>query len=306
MSIPLPFFTHKSLRYIIDNLALLPLRKVEADGIHKKGTIIDIEKLSKTLGEELSLSFGQYGEASGQMFKFQSQRDRDPLGTEGSWTSFWQSHFSFFENRDDAEEFYDEWKTTELDLRRERWSYGYRYNTEHYSSRYLTAKNNMIQRLKFEEEMKRLRMQLEPKNRNYSAGPSRSAYSKPFQRQEGGRRSLPPASFAQTVHTPSTSTHLESQNSLTANLSGRNSTAINFAPLTVVKSVSNSTSLDTDIAAFKKIDTVTVASISAPSVATKTTTLSLGHAATGMLHICSFCGDKNHHALSWTCRKRDA
>jgi hypothetical protein len=69
MPIPLTFFTHKSLRYIINNLAILPTKKVESDGTFKKGVILDIEKLSKTLGEELTLSFGQYGEATAQMFK---------------------------------------------------------------------------------------------------------------------------------------------------------------------------------------------------------------------------------------------
>jgi hypothetical protein len=45
MPIPLPFFTHKSLRYLIDHLAILSVRKVEADSVHKKCAILDIEAL---------------------------------------------------------------------------------------------------------------------------------------------------------------------------------------------------------------------------------------------------------------------
>jgi len=77
MPLPLPFFTHKSLCYIIDQLTMLPVRKVEADGVHKKSAILDIEKLSKILGEELSPSFGQYMEAAAQMFNFQAQCNKD-------------------------------------------------------------------------------------------------------------------------------------------------------------------------------------------------------------------------------------
>jgi len=36
---------------------MLPVRKVKADSVHKKGAILNIEKLSKILGEELSPSF---------------------------------------------------------------------------------------------------------------------------------------------------------------------------------------------------------------------------------------------------------
>jgi hypothetical protein len=50
------------------------------------------------------------------MYKFQ-ERDGDSPDLGETWTQFWHSHFSFFENREDAEEFYDEWKHVELELR---------------------------------------------------------------------------------------------------------------------------------------------------------------------------------------------
>jgi hypothetical protein len=147
----LPFFTHKSLSYIINNLAILPTKKVKSDGIFKKGVILDIKKLLKTLGEELSLSFSQYGEAAAQMFKFQEQPDGNSPDSLKSWTQFWHSHFTFFENREDAKEYFDEWKHIKLKLRHDCWSYGYKYDTSYYSQRYMTAKNNMIQRIKNRE-----------------------------------------------------------------------------------------------------------------------------------------------------------
>jgi len=134
MALPLSFFTHKSLCYMIDNLAILPICKVEANGVYEKGSILDIKKLSKTLREELSLTYGQYSEAASQMFNFQSQRDNDSPsdGDIETWTCFWELHFLFFDNQDDAEEYYDKWKYVELDLRRERWSYNYKYNEDYY------------------------------------------------------------------------------------------------------------------------------------------------------------------------------
>jgi len=117
MPLPLPFFTHKSLHYIIDQLAMLPVCKVEADGIHKKGAILDIKKLSKVLREELSPSFSQYTEAVAQMFNFQAQRDKDLPSDRETWTQFCQElHFLFFENQHNAEEYHEEWKHVELDL----------------------------------------------------------------------------------------------------------------------------------------------------------------------------------------------
>ena len=188
MPLPLPFFTHKSLRYIIDQLAMLPVRKVKANGVHKKGAILNIEKLSKILGEELSPSFGQYMEAAARMFNFQAQRDKDLPGDRETWTQFWELHFLFFENQHDAEEYYEEWKHVELDLRRERWSYGYTYDPEYYVQRYMTAKNNMIQCLWLDEEMNRREAKFrslfkwKPRSRDapYGGNSSRFSGNKPF------------------------------------------------------------------------------------------------------------------------------
>lgn len=155
MPLPLPFFTHKSLRYIIDNLALIPIRKIEANGIHKKGSIIDINKLSQTLRKELSLTFGQYSKATSQMYSFQALRDIDSPDEEQTWTCLWEQHFLFFKNQHDAEEYYKEWKHTEFDLCKECWSYNFNYDGDHYVHCYLTAKNNMIQRQRFKDEMNR-------------------------------------------------------------------------------------------------------------------------------------------------------
>jgi hypothetical protein len=290
MPLPLPFFTHKSLRYLIDHLALLPVRKVEADGIHKKGAILDVEKCSKILGDELSLSFGQYTEAATQMYNFQAQRDKDSPDDGETWTQFWELHFLFFENQHDAEEYYEEWKHVELDLRRERWSYGYAYDAEHYVQRYMTAKNNMIQRLRFEEEMNRReskwRAQLDskPRNRDFvsSGHPSRFNNNKPFP-EAGSRPSVASSCVlcADRSHSvfnhPRDKTKFADGKPLWAKWNGKILTSPDGRELCLRFNIGGG-----QYCGFYK-----------------------DRHGDSRLHVCSFCGDRSHHALSWTCKKRD-
>lgn len=60
VSIPLPFFLNKNLRYIIDKVATLPTIKSNPLAREMKGiSIINIEKLSASLGREGSLTCSQ-------------------------------------------------------------------------------------------------------------------------------------------------------------------------------------------------------------------------------------------------------
>ena len=231
--------------------------------------ILDIEKLSKTLGEELTLSFGQYGEASAQMFKFQEQRDGDLPDSIETWTHFWRSHFTFFKNREDAEEFYDEWKHVELELRRDRWSYGYKYDTSYYSQRYMTAKNNMIQRIKNREDLDQQIIKILdshshrdfPARTTFMSGSNSRVSQRPF--QEAGSRQSAPAFCANQSHTLFHHPREKSKFRDGKNIWGK-------------------------------------FNIGGSRYCSKDTKHGDNRA-----HICSFCGEKTHHALFWTCRSRD-
>jgi len=284
MPIPLPFFTHKSLRYIINNLAILPTKKIEGDGTFKKGVILDIEKLSKTLREELSLSFGQYGEASSQMYKFQQQRDGDSPDSGETWTHFWHSHFSFFENREDAKEFYDEWKHVELELRRDRWSYNYRYDAPYYSQRYMTAKNNMIQRMKYRDDInQQIAKALEARpRRDFLSGSNSRFAQRPF--QEAGGRSSAPAFCVLCADRSHTLPHHP-----------RDKVKFPDGKIIWAKLVNGRlTSPDAREICVKY-------NIGGPKYCAKD-----NRHGDNRAHICSFCGAKDHHALSWTCRSKDS
>jgi len=72
VSVPLSFFTHSNLRYIIDHASTLPTRRANGKIEGKGPIIIDVEKLAEKIGRELSIDFGQYTQASQQMYRFQS------------------------------------------------------------------------------------------------------------------------------------------------------------------------------------------------------------------------------------------
>lgn len=290
MPIPLTFFTHKSLCYIINNLAILPTKKIDSDSTFKKGVILDIKKLSKTLGEELTLSFSQYREATAQMFKFQEQQNSDLPDSGETWTQFWRSHFTFFENREDTEEFFDEWKHVELELRHDCWGYSYKYDASYYSQCYMTVKNNMIQHIKNREDLDlQISKALESSShRDFTPRsniPSRSnshSNQQPFQ-EAGGRPSAPPFCIlcANQSHTlfqhPQDKSKFRDRRNTWAKLTNGRLTSSNGQEICVRYNIGGSRYCAKDP---KHGD--------------------------NQAHLCSFCSNKIHHALLWTCRTKDS
>ncbi len=71
VSIPLPFFTNKDLRYLMDHASTLATMKANPNPGESKGTwILDIPGLSVMFGEELSISYSEYSEAAPNCFRF--------------------------------------------------------------------------------------------------------------------------------------------------------------------------------------------------------------------------------------------
>jgi len=138
--LPIEFFTPKNLVYITTKTASLPVRKANPlEGETKGASIIDIDNLSKKLGiTPMSLSYGQWGEAMRQMYKFQASRDKVQ---DGSWTAMWDEHFTFFSSQTDAEEYYDEWKALEARIRADWHTHHKKYSAEYYQARYEELKN---------------------------------------------------------------------------------------------------------------------------------------------------------------------
>jgi hypothetical protein len=250
VALPLSFFTHRSLQYILDYTALLPTRKIHG-GDAKSCTIIDVDKLTSTLGGELSLNYGQFMEAAYQMLRFQALRDKDALRTNDlnapkvtlSWTATWRKHFAFFKNQPDAERYYEDWKCMEFELRQERRRHNFAYDPEHYKLKYAMAKNNAMQREDFAKRESKLKssqdsalfpaLQAPP----FLCVPLRG----PFPMQEPGHRRLLVSAYSAPTKTTSHTTPERRRNLRMVNPSGPKSMPMaSFAALTDKKSASAS------------------------------------------------------------------
>jgi hypothetical protein len=276
VAVPLSFFTHSNLRYIIDHASTLPTKRANGKSDGKKGpVIIDVEKLAEKLGRELSIDYGQYTQASHQFYRFQSLRD---AVTDGSWTKCWYLHFQFFESRHDAEEFYPYWKESELQLRRDRRSLLLDYNENQYDLLYSQAKNNatllkLIQDRDIKPRYDAAR-RFTPKRFEDYPRKSEDSSRKPFPAGGGkSTASLTCILCAERGHSvfshPSSQTKFPDGKSLWAKI-------VNNRPCTPD---------NRDICINFNLGLQRTCTHGAERA-----------------HICSFCGSKGHHALSWTCR----
>ena len=293
VALPLSFFTHYSLQHILDFTALLPTRKIHT-GDAKSCTIIDVDKLSHTLGGELSLNYGQFMEAAFQMLRFQSFRDKDRgdlTGSKLSWTDTWRKHFAFFENQPDAERYYEDWKHMEFELRQERRRHNFAYDPEHYKLKYAMAKNNAMQREDFAKRESKILSQLESKFRSFSntsyanqnSFPPRANTSRPFQSAGTGQSSA--AGFCIIC---------ADKDHLLPNHPKDRSKFKDGKPLwSKLDSEGKIRSSDGQEICIRY-------NISGRSACTGIRK----HPMQNRAHVCSFCGERSHHALSWTCRSQ--
>jgi len=278
--IPLPFFTHQNLRYITDNTALLPTRKANPLPGDSKGCyIIDVEKLSLTLGAELSLDYGHFTQAAAQMFNFQSLCAGD-----SQWVSWWHDHFRFFDNQPDLAESYEAWKHAELTLRRDSRSFKKKIELLEYKTAYTAAitkhENHVAVKSewsKMASEMRSLKDSLlNPKNSASFRYTNNHSDSKPLFHQGGSKASAPP----------------------TCILCAERHTLFNHPK-------------DKSPAKFPDGKPVWAKFIKGQLLSPESKELCINFNIKGQqcsqhsserLHVCSFCGSKTHHALSFICR----
>jgi len=272
VAVPLSFFTHSNLRYVIDNSSTLPTRRANGKSEGGKGPIIiDVDKLAERLGRELSLDFGQYIQASHQFYRFQSLRD---AVLDGPWTKCWYFHFQFFEAQHDAEEFYSYWKEYELQLRRDRRSLSLDYNENQYDLLYSQAKNNATILRLIQERDNKPRNDFSRRNLPYPTKRADDSSRKPFQ-AGGGKNSATSTCIVCAERGHSAFAHPPS---LTKFTDGKNTWA----------KVANNRICTPD---NKEICINFNIGLSRSCL----------HGAE-RAHVCSFCGSKGHHAFSWTCR----
>ncbi|KDR71516.1 hypothetical protein GALMADRAFT_126978 [Galerina marginata CBS 339.88] len=134
--IPLPLFLNSSLLYITVNAASVPTFKANPKPDEKKGSsVIDCKKLLAHLNlAELEIDKVQWAEASYNCFRFHCERDI--INSGGAYSAWWDHHFNFFNLQMDKNEYYDAWKTIELELRQEFYARPCTYDANHYVRKY--------------------------------------------------------------------------------------------------------------------------------------------------------------------------
>jgi hypothetical protein len=295
VSIPLPFFLHKNLRYIIDNAAMLDTVKSNPlVGTTKGLQILDIAKLSNKLGSELSLTCSQWGEAGWQMYRFQQERDK--AGPDGSFAGWYSNHFNFFSSQIDKEETYDAWKSLELELHQEFRSQKKDYSAAHHAERYLISKSEHLI-----WTWTQAAIQAMSRSSGQGQFPPRSGGS-------NGRFSRPGNSFtsSQTPPTPSSSfpsSSTKSALSACCILCGRRGhTVIFHANDTTPQKSADGKPTFCKYASDRILRSPDNKEVCIP-FNIKGERAACSHSKEERAHICSFCG-KIHFAFAWVCRSR--
>ena len=82
---------------------------------NKAFTIIDCKKLLGSLNlAELTMTHAEWLEGAYNCFHFHSRRNVH--GPDGSFASWWDKHFGFFNLQKDKVKYYEAWKSLELKL----------------------------------------------------------------------------------------------------------------------------------------------------------------------------------------------
>ena len=270
--VPLPLFLNDALSYISINGANLPTFKANPKPREKKGfTIIDCKKLLARLNlAELTMTHAEWSEATYNCFRFHSGRDIH--GPEGSYASWWDKHFCFFNLQKDKVKYYGAWKSLELELRQEFYSQPTSYDGAFYARKYDIIKNIFDAKSEFASMMPTL----QPASRNLAApGISSSSFPK------GSSRASPPACCVlcgERGHllvshaNDKTSSKFRDGKSTWATYSNNALRSPDGKEICIKWNIRNTCSCD--------------------------------HGRE-RLHVCSFCG-ASHNAFSWACRPKPA
>jgi hypothetical protein len=85
------------------------------------------------------MSHAEWSEAAYNCFRFYSGHDIH--GPDGSYASWWDKHFGFFNLQKDKVKYYEAWRSLELELRQEFYSQPTSYDGAYYARRYDIIKN---------------------------------------------------------------------------------------------------------------------------------------------------------------------
>ncbi len=268
---PLSLFTNTNLRIISREGGSLPFKKTMAtDRSGKTVKIIDTFQFEKLYGSEKELTHAKWTQAAGNYMRF----CQEVGGT--TWHQRWFDHFYYLDGREDAEENFEAIKCVDIQIRKDYSSNPFEFNKIY--------AHMQVEKAIREIEMKQIKGHPSssiPQSSRFSRPkpfPGQSSTSRPFQNRTGGD----PSSAACVI----------------------------CAKKGHVFSTCQSSSFDDGKALFCKAEDGNLTSIRSKSsicrswnIRGSNSTACGNHAQDKRVHICSFCGDKSHHAFSWTCRR---
>ena len=299
VAVPLPFFLTRNLRSLVDEASTLPTVKSNPSPGETKGIyILNIEKLSTRFGKELSLTCSQWSEAAANMWSFQISRDKS--GNDGEHAIWFEKHFNFFNMLNKRDELYDAWKVMELEFRQDHRSRHLKFSATDYDKALGLTEESHKLRKEFQELVASSQSAVQ------RSGPSYRGSAAPF-----SQRNLPRgSSYSQTSSQPFPAGSGKPSSSAVCLICAQRGHNIFFH-------LKSSTSL------IKFSDGKAVWAKCNPGFGLATPdnqALCINWNVRGTdaasqcaslhkddrLHLCSFCGSKSHHALSWTCRTKAA
>jgi hypothetical protein len=295
VAVPLPFFLTRNLQSLVEASTLPTIKSNPAPGETKGTYILNLEKLSVRFGKELTLTCSQWSEAAANMWSFQISRDK--LGSEGEHATWFEKHFNFFNMLNKRDELYDAWKVMELEFRQDHRSRHLKFSATDYDKA-----------LGLTEESHKLCKEFQEFVNSSQTAVGRSGPS--------SRGSLAPFSQRVLLHGPS---HSQSYSQPFPSGSGRSSsTAVclicaqrGHTIFFHLKSTTPAKFVDGKVVWAKCSPGFGLATpdnqalcinwnVRGADAASQCTSLHKDD----RLHLCSFCGSKGHHALSWTCHTK--
>jgi hypothetical protein len=281
--IPLSIFTNANLRAINRDSCSLTLKKINPKASRSKPPqVLDTDAFQKKYGKEEDLSHQLWIEAARNYVRFTAD-----TGINEDWSKRWDQHFGFFEGRDDAAENFP--AILELDIRmcKDYNASPFMYSAEYYEKEYEKAK--MDHRIKKVE-----------------AGPT---WRSPFTFGRSSALSDPLSKFLPSKGTGRGPHSAPSIPSFRKGNGGDPATAVCLicARRGHMYSACTHTTFEDKKPTFACQRDDNIQTVKGSQVFCRNWNIrgdsekACTHGDT-RVHWCTFCGDKKHHAFSWSCR----
>jgi hypothetical protein len=278
---PLTLFTTENLKVLNREGNTLTLKKMNVAGAQsKQAKVLDTDEFEKKFGYEKDLSQPLWHEATGNFMRFLSN-----YGDE-KWYNRWFEHFNYFDTRADKISNYEAIKLVDIRFRKDYLGEPFDFNMQYYNeeiektiselkdARIANLENTVNKLSNSTRDSQTLKYsRFKPFASQTPAGPSR-----PFQNRTGGDPSA--------------------------------AVCIICAKKGHVFSSCPSSTFEDGKALFCKVEGGNLTSSKGKSAICRSwnlkgpnSTACNNHDQDKRNHVCSFCGEKSHHAFSWTCRR---